>query len=159
VSKRKSVGNGRHAKTDLRYWEKAIFQPTYTRDGQVRRIGEWAAKVQHLGRRETFSLGSANKANAASRAKEIYLSLQAAGWDTTVTKFKPKGGVAGKTVATIGELVNEVKEKASGRPKTIESYCQAFRTIVADIGGIDGGSRNTTTARAAGTRGSKRSTR
>src|SRR6266550_6375104 len=139
VSKQQPVGNGRHAKTDLRYWEKAIFQPTYTRDGEVRKVGEWAAKIQHLGRRETFSLGSANKANAASRAKEIYLSLQAAGWEATLTKFKPKAGSEGKTVTTMGEFVEEVKAKASARPKTIESYCQAFRTIVADIRGIDGG--------------------
>ncbi|PYJ68121.1 MAG: hypothetical protein DME76_13310, partial [Verrucomicrobia bacterium] len=29
---------------DLRYLEKAIFQPTYTRNGQIRKVGEWAAK-------------------------------------------------------------------------------------------------------------------
>jgi integrase len=139
VSKQQPVGNGRHPKTDLRYWERAIFQPTYTRYGKVWKVGEWAAKIQHLGRRETFSLGSANKESAATRAKQIYLSLQAAGWDATLAKFKPKAGSAGKTVATIGEFVKEVREKASGRPKTIESYCQAFRTIVADIRGIDGG--------------------
>jgi integrase len=139
VSKQQLVGNGRHSKTDLRYWERAIFQPTYTRYGQVRKVGEWAAKIQHLGRRETFSLGSANKARAASRAKEIYLSLQGAGWDATLAKFKPKAGIAARTVTTVGEFVEEVKAKASGRPKTIESYCQALRTIVADICGIDGG--------------------
>jgi len=139
VSKQQPVGNGRHPKTDLRYWERAIFQPTYTRYGQVWKVGEWAAKIQHLGRRETFSLGSANKESAAARAKQIYLSLQAAGWEATLAKFKPKAGSAGKTLATIGEFVEEVKAKASARPKTIESYCQAFRTIVADICGIDGG--------------------
>jgi integrase len=139
VSKQQPIHNGRHPKTDLRYWERAIFQPSYTRYGQVRKVGEWAAKIQRLGRRETFSLGSANKASAASRAKEIYLSLQAAGWDATLAKFKPKAGSAGKTAATIGEFVEEVKAKASGRPKTIESYCQALRTIVSDICGIDGG--------------------
>src|SRR6266478_3490254 len=79
VSKRQPAGNGRHSRTDLRYWEKAIFQPTYTRNGQVRKVGEWAAKIQHLGRRETFSLGAANKTSAAARAKEIYLSLRSAG--------------------------------------------------------------------------------
>src|SRR5207253_1690764 len=73
------------------------------------------------------------------RAKEIYLSLQANGWDATLAKFKPKAGSAGKTAATIGEFVEEVKEAASARPKTIESYFQALRTIVADICGIDGG--------------------
>jgi len=137
VSKPNGHPSARHSRTDLRYWEKAIFQPTYTRDGQVRRVGEWAAKIQHLGRRETFSLGSANKASAAARAKEIYLSLKSAGWELTLVKFKPKA--AGEAVATVGEFLEEVKAKASARPKTIESYCRAFRTIVADIRGIDGG--------------------
>ncbi len=141
VSKQKSGrgATGRHAKTDVRYWDKAIFQPTYTRDGESRIVGEWAAKIQHLGRREAFSLGGANKAAAASRAKEIYLSLQSAGWDATLAKFKPKADGASRSVATVGEFLAEVKAKASGRPKTIEGYCRALRTIVADIFGIDGG--------------------
>src|SRR6266581_1463094 len=96
VSKPNGRASGRHSRTDLRYWEKAIFQPTYTRNGQVRKVGEWASKIQHLGRRETFSLGGANRASAAARAKQIYLSLQAAGWDATLAEFKPKAGSAGK---------------------------------------------------------------
>ena len=141
VSKQKAgrVSAGRHAKTDVRYWDKAIFQPTYTRDGETRMVGEWAAKIQHLGRRETFALGGANKAAAAARAKEIYLSLQSAGWDATLAKFKPKTDGASRSVVTVREFIAEVKAKASGRPKTIEGYCRALRTIVADISGIDGG--------------------
>jgi integrase len=134
VSKR---SNGRHPKTDVRYWEQRIFQPTYARDGEVKSVGHWAAKIQHAGRRETFSLIKANKAQAAIRAKEIYLSLRSAGWDPTLIKFKPKA--VAKSVSTVGEFLEEVTAKASGRPKTIESYCRSFRTIVADIHGIDGG--------------------
>src|ERR1700687_3335559 len=78
VSKQKRASSGRHAKTDVRYWERVLLQPSYTRDGALRKVGEWAAKIQYLGRRETFSLAGANKANAASRAKEIYLSLRSA---------------------------------------------------------------------------------
>jgi len=114
-----------------------IFQPTYTRDGQVRKVGQWAVKIQHLGRRETFSLVKANKTSAAARAKEIYLSLKAAGWDATIARFKPKA--APKAVSTVGDFLEEVKAKAGGRPKTIESYCRALRTIVADMFDIDGG--------------------
>lgn len=138
VSKRKRAAIGRHSKTDLRYWEGVIFQPTYTRDGKVQTVGDWATKIQHLGRRESFTLSGANKAKAAARAKEIYLSLKSAGWDVTLAKFKQKAG-AGTPVATVGEFVEEVRAKASGRPKTIESYCRALRTIVADIFEIDGG--------------------
>lgn len=137
VSKSDGEGNGRHPKTDVRYWERVIFQPTYTLDGQVRKVGHWAAKIQHAGRRETFSLVTANKARAANTAKEIYLSLRAAGWEATLLKYKPKS--APKTVSTVGEFLKEVQEKASARAKTIESYCRAFRTIVADIRDIDGG--------------------
>ncbi len=131
VSKKNGYTSGRHSKTDLRYWDKAIFQPTYTCNGHVRKVGEWAAKIQHLGRRETFPLVNANKARAAARAKEIYLSLRSAGWDATLAKFKPKA--APTAVSTVGEFLEEVKAKAGARPKTIESYCRAFRTIVADI--------------------------
>jgi len=129
--------NGRHPKTDVRYWEQRIFQPTYARDGQIKSVRHWAAKIQHAGRRETFSLVGANKANAASLAKEIYLSLRSAGWDATLGKFKPKAALP--AVSTVGDFLDEVKGKASARPKTIESYCRAFRTIAADICGIDGG--------------------
>jgi hypothetical protein len=139
VSKQERV-KGRYGKTDLRYWEKSIFQPTYTtRDGVIRRVGEWAAKIQHLGRRETFPLESANKATAAAAAKEIYLTLKSSGWDAALAKFKPKSINARKVVSTVGEFLEEVKAKASARPKTIEGYCRAFRTILADIFHIDGG--------------------
>jgi hypothetical protein len=137
VSKQKRQPTGRYPKTDVRYWEQVLLQSSYTRDGELRKVTEWAVKIQHLGRRETFSLAGANKANAASRAKEIYLSLRSTGWDATLVKFKPKAALA--TVSTIGEFLDEVKAKASVRPKTIESYCRAFRTIAADIRGIDGG--------------------
>jgi integrase len=123
----------------MRYWERSIFHPTYTRAGETRIVGEWAAKIQHLGQRETFSLGGVNKAAAASRAKEIYLSLQSGGWEATLQRFKPKPREATRSAATVGEFLAEVKAKASGRLKTVEGYCRAFRTIVANIFGIDGG--------------------
>ena len=129
----------RYSKTDVRYWEKAIFQPTYTHGGETRIVGEWAAKIQHLGRRETFALGSANKAASASRAKEIYLNLQSAGWNSAISKFKPKSGAACRSVVTIGEFLSAVITNSSGQAKTIQGYCRAFRSIVADTFGIDGG--------------------
>ena len=140
VSKlKRRESNGRFPKTDVRYWEQVIFQPTYTRNGQVRKVGQWAVKIQHLRRRETFSLVKANKMSASARAKEIYLSLKAGGWDTALARFKPKA--APKAVSTVGDFLKEVNAKAGGRPKTIESYCRALRTIVADMFDIDGGKK------------------
>ena len=139
VSKQKRGGTGSFAKTDVRYWQDAVFLPTYTRDGKSVAVHDWAAKVQHLGRRETFSLGTPNKIAAANRAKEIYLMLKASGWEPTLAKFKPQAGSASRVVTTVGEFLDEVKAKAGGKAGTIEAYSRAFRTIVADIFDIDGG--------------------
>ena len=132
----------RFPKTDLRYWQAAIFQPTYTKHGQTHQVNDWSVKIQHRGRREAFALGTPNKAAAASRAKEIFLSLQAAGWDGTLPKFKP-GLVAivdsAQEAVTVGEFIAEVKATSSVRERTFEEYAKAFRKIVADIHGIDGG--------------------
>jgi len=136
VSKHKKE-EARFAKTDVRYWSHVIFQPTYSRDGQVRKVGQCAAKIQHLGRRETFSLVKANKSEAAVRAKAIYLSLKASGWDATLAKFKPKA--APKPVSTVGDFLTELNDYWSGKPKTFQDYCRSFRTIISQIFEIEGG--------------------
>jgi integrase len=140
VSKRKQTEtNGRHPKTDVRYWDQVMFKPKYSKDGRVREVKHWAVKIQHLGRRETFSLVKANRTEAAARAKEIYLTLKAGGWEAALAKFKPEA--VPKAVSSVGDFLEEVKAKAGGRPKTIEDYCRALRTIVADIFNIDGGTK------------------
>jgi integrase len=90
-----------------------------------------------LGRRETFSLVKANKTEAATRAKEIYLSLKAAGWDPTLAKFKPK--IAPKSVSTVRDLLEELEGHWSGQAKTFRDYCRSFRTILSQIFEIRGG--------------------
>src|SRR5690349_13752040 len=77
-----------YGKTDLRYWQAAVFQPRYTRNGVVHRLSEWTVKIQHLGRRETFPLGTANRIEAAAKAKKIYLRLKSSGWETALTNIK-----------------------------------------------------------------------
>jgi len=126
----------RHPKTDARYWQGAVYFPSYTRDGETLMSGEYSARMMHAGKREAFGLGTSNKTAAAAKAKEIYLSLQSAGWEETLAKYKPK---ASNIVSTVGEFLEEVRAKADGRAKTIANYCKAFRTIVAGVFHIDGG--------------------
>jgi hypothetical protein len=66
-----AIGFEPMAKTDVRYWQKRVFFPEYTRDGDEKGTKEWAVRLQHLGRRETFQLGTANKAAAAARARDF----------------------------------------------------------------------------------------
>jgi integrase len=129
----------RHGKTDVRYWREAIFQPTYTRDGNRCSVGHYAVKLQYAGRRETIPLGTANRENAAQKAREIYLYLQSNGWDETLQKFKPKSRWSSSAATTVGEFCEQVQSVWSGKPKTLGDYIRAFRKVVSDIFRIDGG--------------------
>ena len=81
-------------KGDVRYWQEKVFFPHYTRAGVNLTTGEYAARIQHSGRREMFPLDTANKAAAAAKAKEIYLYLQANGWEHALAEYKPKATVS-----------------------------------------------------------------
>ena len=96
----------RYGKTDLRYWHRAVFHPTYTLDGVAHQSSEWAVKIQHLRRRETFPLGTANRAAAAAKAKKIYLTPASNGWDTALTKFKQKSEMRSEIATTVGSFSN-----------------------------------------------------
>ena len=124
-------------KTDARYWHDAIFKPTYTRDGATLCVEDWAARIQWRGRRELFSLKTANKAAAAAKARDIYAMLAGTGWDETLEKFKPE--MQRKTVSTVGDFMAELRGHWSGKAKTFEDYCRSFRTILAQSFGIQGG--------------------
>ena len=115
-------------KTDVRYWSSKLFKPWYTRDGERFELDTYAIKIQIRGRRETFNLGTPNKAAAAAIARDIYCYLSANGWDAAKAKFKPKNPAGTlKTHVTVGEFLEELRAKADLEPKTLESYCVAFQ--------------------------------
>src|SRR5215472_6692365 len=138
VSKqRRSTRN--HGKTDVRYWREAVFQPSYTRNRVRRKLSHYAVKLQYAGRRDTIQLGTANRENAAQKAREIYVYLQSHGWDETLLKFKPRSRWSCVAATTVGEFLEQVQSMWSGKAKTLGDYIRAFRTIVSDIFRIDGG--------------------
>jgi integrase len=128
------------SKTDIRYWQDVIFKPTYSRNGQTQRVEDWAARIQWRGRRELFNLKTPNKAAAAAaaaKAKDIYTMLVGGGWDATLEKFKPE--MQRKSVSTVGDFLNELRDHWSGKPKSFEDYCRSFRHILSQIFDIKGG--------------------
>jgi integrase len=111
------------SKTNLGYWEKAIFQR--------RKGGNWWAQIQYGGRREKFSLRTPIKAAAAERARETYQTLVVKGWDEALAQWKTQSAPPGDG-STIGDFLDELKATADLKPKTLEGYAVALRKIVAD---------------------------
>jgi hypothetical protein len=108
-------------KTDVRYWQGAIFQRTYRKAGQKYRVQHYCARVQLNGRREFFALEQQglNRASAAEAAREIYLFLLTNGWEPTLAKYKPSPINTGKPVFTVGDLIREVKATSSSQGRRI----------------------------------------
>jgi integrase len=131
------VAKQNFGKTDVRHWQKAIFKPRYTRNGQILEVEDWSVRIQWRGRRETFNLKTPNKTAAAAKAKDIYSMLVGAGLDATIEKFKPE--MARKSVSTVGDFLTELRGHWSGNPKTFEDYCRSFRHILSEIFQIKGG--------------------
>ena len=128
---------GHFAKTDIRYWQQVLFHQSYTRNGKRRQTKDWAFKIAHDRHRETFPLGTTNKAAAAAKARDIYLSLQASGWEQTLARYKPRSKTPASTQegTTVGSYLEAIFHLKTNR-STVEGYAVAFRKIVADIFGL-----------------------
>src|SRR5260370_11575574 len=126
-------------KTDIRFWQNAVFRQPYTVDGQRRLTKEWYAHRQYGGKRQFFSLGTPNKAAAAAKARDIYLALIASGWESTLARYKGAKEFAQakqrQQPCTVGDFFFEVLRTASNQ-RTVEAYAKAFRLIVSQSFGF-----------------------
>jgi len=135
---------GHFSKSDVRYWQQTIFRQTYTRNGKTLLTKDWAMKIAHEGRRETFPLGTPNKAAAAARARDIYVSLVANGWEPTLAQYKKQpqtadpAPTAEQPPCTVGEFLDAIF-RTSTNHRAVEGYAKAFRQIVSDIFGLSSG--------------------
>jgi integrase len=133
---------GHFLKSDIRYWQRAIFRQTYTRNSKTLLTRDWAMKIAHNGRRKTFPLGTANKAAAAARARDIYLSLLVNGWDPTLAKYKKPKAVDSvrnnEQKCNVGQFLEAIFLTTTNRT-TVEGYARSFRQIVSDSFGLSAG--------------------
>ncbi len=120
------------------FWQARLKRRSYKdRQGRVVEVPEWQVRMFHAGKEDWFNLGTANKAAASVKARDIYLHLKMHGWDATLTEFKPKA--AERLEATVGDFLDQVKAVSGLKPVTFEIYARKFRSLVAGAFKIDGG--------------------
>jgi len=88
--KPKARSNGGAAASNL--WSDRLFRNTYTRGGRHLKVEGWSVKIQHQGRRHTFSLTTPDREAAALEAKAIYETIIAEGWDAALKNEKDQSG-------------------------------------------------------------------
>lgn len=70
----------------LRHWQQRLFKNSYTRAGRRFALKRWSVKIQHAGRRHTFSLAAHTKPAAAAEARIIHETIVAEGWDAALRR-------------------------------------------------------------------------
>ena len=122
------------SKNDSRYWLPRLFK--MTRDGYT--DSGYSVRISHGGRRDRFQLGTANKYEGSAKARDIYESLVARGWEETLFTFKTAKAER-KSDATIGEFLAELRELHASKARTIDTYAGSLRKISASIAGLPPG--------------------
>ena len=79
-SPRGAIASARALESDA-FWRRRVFRNTYTRNGRAIRVKKWSVKIQHRGKRLTFSLAAPSRAEAARQAQFIYQLVRTEGWD------------------------------------------------------------------------------
>src|SRR5258708_31393759 len=110
------------SKAHVDYWKSALRKQKLPKElwETSGRTGDWEVYLQYRGRREWFNLRTPNKEAAATLAREIYLTLRGAGWDSALEKFKPEMIRALKQ-PTVGEYLAAVGRSGSLKPHTLHT--------------------------------------
>ena len=128
-----------YPKTHANYWKSRLEHRSYTRDSKTFEVAEWSVRIHFKGIRKSFDLETANKEEAATKARDLYLSLLAKGWSATINELAPQAMPPieiSSDSATVGEFLAEVERTASLKPVTFRQYAQALRQLAAHIAGV-----------------------
>lgn len=129
-------------KTHVGYWRARVERRAYNYDGRTFEVPEYSVRMKYGGLRRRLTLGTALKEEAALKARDIYLSLVAKGWSTTLAELAPKSAIEtlrSEQGPTVGEFLAEVERTSNLKPKTFRRYAQYFRMLAAQIQGLESG--------------------
>jgi integrase len=128
-----------YPKTHTNYWKSRLEHRSYTREGKTFEVAEWSVRIHFNGIRKSFDLETANKEEAAAKARDIYLSILTKGWTTTVNELAPQLvplADIGSDSATVGGFLAEVERTGNLKPQTFRYYALCLRQFAAYVQGV-----------------------
>jgi len=124
-------------KGDSRYWRDKVFQRATDTSGKP--CGDYHIRFSNGGVQKRWPLNTANRDDAAAKARDIWKHIKTHGEDSALTKFKPwtvKPAVEIKPI-TVGEFIEAVRAVAPVRPPTFLTYERKFRFLVSQLEHVD----------------------
>ena len=134
-----SKGRTGFGKNDMRYWEGKVYKLTFTEGGVRSETKQYSVKIQYRGERRNFPLALSNRSEAARRARDIYESIIARGWEQTLDQYLPQCQKS-EDGCTVGEYIKLASKMAGVAPRTAAGYVTSLRMIAASVAKIPAGS-------------------
>lgn len=121
------------SKSALAYWKSAVRQRKYRHKGELRKCADYSVRIAHDGEQHDIPLKLSDREKAAAKAKSIWESVVANGWDRTLMGL----GVKSKGDAlTFGDYLAEFLKMPGVALMTAEEYRKKVITLVAEVVGI-----------------------
>ena len=82
-------------------------------------------------------MNTVNSSTAAAKARDVYVSLVAHGWEKTLTTFKPRILQQNDVKSmSVGDVIRELSASGNFRGSTFAVHCIALWKIAGHIAGI-----------------------
>ncbi len=123
----------RAAKSSVDYWKDRV-RPRVLKDGTL--TPELYLRMKEKGHAVWFNLATANRTTAATKARDIWQTVQVKGLDAALADFRPQSAPRAARSATVGQFLTEAKVLANVRPSTLAQYEISVRRLVAGVLGM-----------------------
>lgn len=123
----------RAAKSSVDYWKERV-RPRTLKDG--RQTAELYVRMKESGRDAWVCLDSANRAEAARKARDLWQLVQVKGMVAALAEFHPKAAPRPDRSATVGEFIKAAKTLTTVRASSLHEYEKSLRRLVAGVLGM-----------------------
>ena len=121
----------RAAKTSVDYWRERV-RPRTLKDGTE--TPELYLRLKEGGRDAWFALATANRAEAARKARDLWQKVQVQGLDAVLAELRPDARPA--RVCTVADYLAAAKAVSTVRATTLAEYEASLRRVIAGVRGI-----------------------
>ncbi|AKC83437.1 hypothetical protein IMCC26134_12885 [Verrucomicrobia bacterium IMCC26134] len=122
----------RAAKSSIEYWKNKV-SPRVVRGVPT---AELYVRFRDEGRDTWVCLDTANKADAAGKARALWLNVKSKGLDVALAEFHPKAEAKADKACTFADYVAAAKAVATVRPVVLSKYQTCLRRVIAGVRGI-----------------------
>ena len=119
------------AKSSVDYWKERV-RPRTLKDDSL--TPELYLRIKQGGRDAWFNLDTANRVEAARKARDLWMKVRSNGLAEVLAENRPD--VRPARSATVGELLSAAKSVSTVRPSTLAQYEISLRRLVAGVLGI-----------------------